>query len=145
MVLERDYTLPGVTTIYHAWFRAEELIRASRYSFKVTFKYLVTGAYLEPGDVFTLQSSTLDWPTPLPLQVISSSLNEENICTVSANYVTKELFTADANLPTFTHPKGSPIYSTGSAFLYFIFDGTRNRTPGSPGTLRAKSSGASLL
>jgi hypothetical protein len=145
MVLERDYTIPGVTTIYHAWLRAEELVRASRYSFKVTFKYLVTGAYLEPGDVCTLQSDTLAWPLPIPLRVTASALNEENICTVSADYLTTELYITDANLPTYTHPTGSPIYSDGLPFLYFIFDGTRNGTPGSPGTLRAKASGSYTL
>jgi hypothetical protein len=136
-LLEGDFTLPGVSTIYHAWMRAEELVRESRYSFKITFKYLVRSMYLEPGDVFTLDSATLDWSNePIPLKVTSSSLDDNNVCTISATYLSTDLYTPGVNLPNFNYNEVSPIYNTVIINAnYFYFTAEQNQTVGSPGTL----------
>lgn len=189
LLLEKDFTIPGISTIYHAWFRGEEVVRASRFGFKLSLKYLVRNMYLEPGDIFTLNSDTLEllpykgnwtagssyskgnivyynnnyyirisgldvvsatvpsadisWDTtvyPLPFRVTASSLNEENICAISADFITKDFFVSDVDLPDFKHDLESPIYRlTGTTIKYFVFESARNSTIGSPGTLRVSS------
>jgi hypothetical protein len=136
-LFEGDFTLPGVSTIYHAWLRAEELVRESRYSYRVNFKYLVKNMYLEPGDVFTLKSATLDWTTsPIPLKVVSSALDDNNICSISATYLSTALYTQGVNLPNFNYNEPSPIYNTVVTNTnYFYFTAEQNQTTGSPGTL----------
>jgi hypothetical protein len=136
VILERDYTIPGISTIYHAWFRAEELVRASRFSFKVTFKYLVKTLYLEPGDVFAIQSVAMGWDTPITLRVTSSSLNEENVCSVQADYISTDLYIKGVNLPNFTSDIIPPVYiGTSYDMRSFDFISEVNSTIGSPGTL----------
>jgi hypothetical protein len=146
VLLERDYTIPGVSTLYHAWFRAEELVRSSRFSFKVTFQYLVRNVYIEPGDVFAIQSDTMGWPTPIILRATSSSLNEENVCTVSADYISMDLYIQGVNLPGFKHSDLPPIYlGVASDIKSFIFESAANTTVGSPGTLRYSATQPNLV
>jgi hypothetical protein len=102
-----DYDLAGVTTQQQAWIRAEEIVRQSRYQFGIKFSYKVTRMYLEPGDLFFLDSATLQYDKPVPLRCISATLDQENVATISAQYFDRVLFvertTTDFVLPEVAH------------------------------------------
>jgi len=84
--LEYETFEEGMTDPYHALARAEEIVRTSRGSFVVKFSYILKSVYLEPGDLFLLNSKTL-FPfveEPIHFKVDSSRVKEGTTCEITA-------------------------------------------------------------
>jgi hypothetical protein len=87
MELETEVFLEGVTDYYHALAKAEELVRTSRGSFKLKFKYYLRDGILEPGDYIKLESDQLKIGqiSDLYLRIDSVKINENFECEIEAS------------------------------------------------------------
>jgi hypothetical protein len=86
--LEFEMFSEGISDPYHAMAKAEELVRTSRSAFSISFKYLVTKMYLEPGDYVKIQSESLyigSTTNPLIIRINSIKMIEGNECEVTAS------------------------------------------------------------
>ncbi len=85
--LETDIFADGITDYYHALAKAEELVRTSRSAFGLKFKYIIKDNFLEPGDIISINSSTLnlgvDAGNKLYLRVNQVKIGDESTCEVT--------------------------------------------------------------
>jgi hypothetical protein len=87
MELETEVYAEGITDYYHALAKAEELVRTSRGSMSIKFRYRMKTCLLEPGDYVTLQSDTLNLGNvnPLYLKIESVKMHSDFTCDVEAS------------------------------------------------------------
>ncbi len=83
ILLETEAFSEGVTDYYHAYAKAQELVRTSRSAYTIKFKYIVNDKYFEPGDFVLLNSDTLNIMNKY-FRINSVKMGEENTCEVSA-------------------------------------------------------------
>lgn len=81
-----EVTTSGITDYYHAALLAKYTVQKSRNTFAITFSYIAKNHLLEPGDIVTLDSRTLNTTSPLRLRILQVDLDLNNICKVSAVY-----------------------------------------------------------
>jgi hypothetical protein len=83
MELEHDEFADGVTTPYHALAKAEEMVRTSRTRFKLSFTHVVTDKILQPGDIFEMNSETLNISNTF-FKVDEAAVNEDGTVKIDA-------------------------------------------------------------
>jgi hypothetical protein len=110
----------GITNYYHAALLAKYTVEKSRSTFAITFSYIAKNNLLEPGDIVTLDSNTLNTTAPLRLRILQVDLDLNNICKVSAVYAPimntsiDEFLASTVNLPvTSVMPiaPGKPVFT----------------------------------
>jgi hypothetical protein len=85
--LEEEIFVEGITDYYHALAKAEEIVRTSRGSFGIKFKYFIRDRFLEPGDYIKFESQTfgLGNVSPLYIRVNEVALSDDFTCVVEGN------------------------------------------------------------
>jgi hypothetical protein len=83
--LENDLFLSGTTDYYHALAKAEEIVRTSRTAAQISFKYIISNGFLEPGDIVKFRSDffKLGLSNDLYIKVSEVKMEEGRLCQVT--------------------------------------------------------------
>ncbi len=131
--LEMEQFFEGATDRYHALAKAEELVRTSRTSYSIKFKYIINEKYLEPGDFITLTSETLGLYNEY-FRINSVKITEENSCEVQAqmfDHTHLAWYQKDDE-----YQKPNNIYSMSiPAPAWIVYEPSNNALTNSSGTL----------
>jgi hypothetical protein len=136
--LELEIFADGITDRYHASARAEELVKTSRSSYTIKFKYVLRDIYLEPGDFIKIESETLNLltsgNTSTYFRVNNVKIGEESTCEIVAQHFNYDQLAWTEKNDEVTTPK-TPNFVSKSGPSWVYFDFAKKSLESSSGTL----------